>query len=400
MTASVRDRRLGARVTLGVVVVALVWAACGLSGVSLASDPFQSGATRVSAIFPRAVGLYPKSRVQIDGMDAGWVDQVKPELGQVRVVMHFSGVALAANATASLRLKSIIGERYVELAPVWTGAGPRLTSGTVIPQTRVQVPAEISDVLDQFTRLAQGVDKQALGQFVHELAVALDDRHDALSASVANFAATSRVLDARAGDIDRSLTNLQQVIGNLASRDNRIVDLMRSAGVVSDALLAQDGALDGSINGIDRLLQQVSTLAVTQKQHLSSLLDSLDRVGTVLAAHSNDFASVVNQLPYVAYSYIRAVNHDGDRWYTINYPEGILFLPTAPAINSSGGPGSDRSDHRFLPGIDNSGSPVAQAMPHSIDLTQVAGNGPLLPSTEVGPHGVSPCPDPNCGEAQ
>ena len=31
--------------------------------------------------------------------------------------------------------------------------------------------------------------------------------------------------------------------------------------------------------------------------------------------------------------------NDGKRWYTINNPFGIFFLPTAPNINSRGGPG-------------------------------------------------------------
>lgn len=380
------------RLLAGAIAAAFVWSVLGLAGVSVASDPFHPDTTTIVADFPRTVGLYPKSRVRVQGIDSGWVTKVEPGLDAVRVSMKVHGVALAADAHAELRLKSMIGERYVELSPVWTGQGPRLESGAHLPRSRVHVPAEISEVLDQFTRLAEGVDKKAVGQFVHQLAAAVDGRQADIASMVTNFAATGRTVSARADELDQSLGALQRVMGTLASKDDRLVGLMRSSTAVSDALLAQQGALDASIDGIDKLLDRVATFTTAEKDKLATLLDGLGRVGVVLAKHDKDFGQVVDLLPQVAYGYLRAVDHDGEKWYTINYPEGILFLPAAPPINGGGGPGSDRSDHTVTPGIDHSNSPVSKAMPHSVDATQWTGDGPLLPSFSLGPV----CHDKGC----
>ena len=386
------------RVVVGAVLAALVWSVLGLAGVSVAVDPFRPDTTKITAIFPRTVGLYPKSRVRVDGIDAGWVTKVEPQLHGVKVDLEVHDVAIAGDATAALRLKSMIGERYIELGPVWNGKGPKMKSGTTLRANRVRVPAEISDVLDEFTRLAEGVDKKAIGKFVHELATAVDGRQDDLAAMVSNFADVGRTVQGRADDIDRSMVALSQVMGTLADRDDNMVRLMHSAAAVSDALLAHEGAMDASISGVNKLLDQVNTFTRSQKEKLVTLLDGLDRVGTVLAKHDNDFGQVVETLPQVAYNYIRAVDNDGQRWYTINNPFGILFLPTAPNINSRGGPGSDREDHTFLPTVDWSNSAVGQNYPHTIDLTGPTGSGPLLPSFKVGPDGNSVCHDKGCDE--
>ena len=374
------------------VVGAFVWSVLGLAGVSVAGDPFAPDTTRIVADFPRTVGLYEHSRVRVQGIDSGWVTSVEPRVDGVTVTMEIHDVAVAADAVASLNLKSMIGERYVELSPIWNGEGPRLESGDRIPRERVHVPAEISEVLDEFTRLAENVDKEPVGRFVSELATAVDGRQDDLAAVVANFGATGRTLAARADEIDTSIVAMQRVMRTLADRDDRMVELVRSAAAVSDALLAQEGALDASLSGIDGLLDEVKELTVNQKEKLVTLLDGLDRVGRVLAAHDDDFGQVVDLLPHVAFGYQRAVGRDGEDWYTINYPMGLLFLPSAKAINGGGGVGSDRDDHRLVPGVDHSGSPLAQLTPNDVDLTPYTGTGPLLPSFDLG----TVCHDEGC----
>jgi phospholipid/cholesterol/gamma-HCH transport system substrate-binding protein len=390
--------RAGRRFLAVAVLAATVWSVLGLAGVSVAVDPFRPRTVEVVADFPRTVGLYPQSRVRVDGIDSGWVTAVEPGVDGVTVKMRVHDVALASDVTATLRLKSMIGERYVELGPSWGGRGARLESGARIPRSRVRVPAEMSDVLDDFTRLAERVDKRALGRFVHQLAVAVDGRQSDLGRMVHGMAEMGRVVSGRADDIDRSITNLQRVMQTLARRDDGMVRLMRAATTVSDTLLAQGATLDAAISGVDDLLGQVGQLTRTQKDKLAALLGGLDRVGEVLARHTGDFEQVTDLLPSVAYGYLRAVDNDGTRWFTVNNPQGILFLPYAPNINSRGGPGSDRSDGTVIPRVDHRGSPIAGALPNSVDLSGGTGDDPLVPGATFSVPGASICHDEGCEE--
>ena len=377
--------RLG-RISMTVAVAgATVWAALGLSGVAVADDP--NGPLEIVAEFPRTIGLYPGDQVRVLGLPAGEVTEVAPKVDHVEVTMQVDDVTLAPDAIAALRLRSLIGERFIELGPVWDGEGEKLASGDVIPQDRTVVPAEISDVLDEATRLAEGLDKDAAGALLKELSEAFGGRHDAVAALTAELGEVGRVLRSRAGEIDRGLAQLDRIITTLAERDGAMVKILEGSAAVTDALLAQDGALDASIVGLDQMLGELGSFTADQKDRLVQLVEVLDRVGQVLAAHDEDFATVVEQLPYFSYGYERAIQEDDGRWYVVNNPMGLLFLPTGPALNSRGGAGTDPDDGRMAPRIDHGNSPADEMVATEIDGTQATGPGPLLPGMQLGEEG-------------
>src|SRR3546814_7859105 len=127
----------------------------GLAGAALGvevENPFEPDRTVVVAEFERAVGLYEQSRVFADGVEVGEVTSIDVQPDRVLVELHIDDIAIKADTEAILRLRSLIGERSVELSDVWTGEGEQLKSEDVIPLARTVVPAEITDVLDQAAR--------------------------------------------------------------------------------------------------------------------------------------------------------------------------------------------------------------------------------------------------------
>jgi ABC-type transporter Mla subunit MlaD len=266
---------------------------------------------------------------------------------------------------------------------MWTGDGPQLADGATIPLERTVVPAEISDVLDEASRVAEGIDGKAVASIVHELATALDK--DAVAGVTTGLAQVNATVGARATELDDSLVHVQRVVSSLAARDQRIGGLLQSATVVSQALLAQDGALDAAITGLDGLLGEVSRTTGANREKLVATVDVLDRVGRILAAHEAGWQEIITKLPWASYGFYRAIDHDGDRWFLMPQATGVLFAPYVPNMNSRGGPGSDKEDNSVLPRVDFSGSPLRSAVPEQIDLTGFTGEGPLLPASRIGP---------------
>lgn len=372
-------RRLGA----AVLVLALGVSVPALFGSPIAATSLRSSRVNLTVEFPRTVGLYPQSRVVVQGIEAGTVTKVEPRADRVLVRLSVHGVTLAPDAKATLRLRSLIGERYVELGPVWSGKGPSLGDDAVIPLERAIVPAEISDVLDEASRVAQGIDGKVVGRLVHELAASLDK--DAVAGATVGLATVSQAVAARATELDSSLVHLQGVVGALASRDDRIVDLMRSSTVVSQALLAQDGALGSAITGLDGLLGELSRVTAANGGKFVVAVDALDRVGRLLAEHEAGWQDIITKLPWASYGFYRAIDHDGDRWFLMPQASGVLFVPYAPNLNSRGGPGSDKDDNRVVPRLDLGGSVARALVPEELDLTGATGPGPLLPASSIGP---------------
>ncbi|ACU40428.1 MlaD family protein [Actinosynnema mirum] len=77
---------------------------------------------RVSALFASAVGLYPGSDVRVLGVRVGTVVAVEPRGRVVRVAVELDRrVPVPADARAVVVAPSVVGDRYVQLAPAHTG---------------------------------------------------------------------------------------------------------------------------------------------------------------------------------------------------------------------------------------------------------------------------------------
>ena len=123
------------RAIAGAVVLALV-VAVGL--YFLLRD---SNDRRYTAMFTGTVGLYEGNDVRVLGVKVGTVDHVEPEGKLVKVdLLVDRSVQVPANADAVIVAPSLVSDRYVQLAPVYTG-GPELADGTVLADRPHRDPA-------------------------------------------------------------------------------------------------------------------------------------------------------------------------------------------------------------------------------------------------------------------
>ena len=376
------------KVIAAAVLFVFTLSSAQLAGVAFGvpiENPFAPDNTGVVAEFERAVGLYPQSRVVADGVEVGEVTNIEILPDRVRVELDLHDIAIAADTKAVLRLRSLIGERYVELDSVWVGEGQRLEDGDVIGLDQTVIPAEITEFLDEAARVSDELDGPALGRVVDELAAVLADEGRAVATLLTELDAAGAVVADRADEIDRTLVALDRAIATLAEEDKTIVSVLRNGTTVSQALLAQEGALDAAITGIDALVGELATFTGDQRVGLTNVTADLSTVGELLAGHRADFEQVVHYLPLASYGFARAISSDGDRWFLQPQITGTLVQPFLPNLNSRGGIGSEIGDNRFVPSVDFEDSVARDIVPEEIDTTPILGAGPLLPSGSVGP---------------
>lgn len=382
------SRPLLRRVVAAAILLAFTLSTAGLAGVALGlevENPFAPERTVVVAEFERAVGLYEQSRVFADGVEVGEVTRIDVQPDRVRVELTLDDIAIRADTEAILRLRSLIGERYVELTRVWSGEGTRLRSGDLIPLERTVVPAEITEVLDEAARVSKELDGETLGRVIDELAVVVGDDGAAVDALLDELAAAGGAVADRADQIDQLIGSLDAAVATLAEKDDTVVSVLRNGTTISNALLAQQGALDAAVTSIDRVIGDLATFTGEQRDGLVDLAADLSAIGSVLADHRADWAQVIHYLPMASYGFARAINQDSGRWYLQPQVTGTLIQPFLPNLNSRGGVGSEDSDNRFVPAIDYSESPLRTVVPETVDTTPLLGTGPLLPSTTLGP---------------
>jgi virulence factor Mce-like protein len=368
------------RLVVAAIILAFGISSLSLWGVKVIANPLQPKSLDVTADFPQTIGLYPGSRVMVQGMSAGKVKSVKSVTDRVRVTMSVHDVSLDPNATATVRLKSLIGSRYIELAPVWSGQGPKLQSDAHIPLDRTAVPAEVSDFTDETNRVFREMDAQALGRLVHELGAALEGNGGALAGVTTGMSQVGQTVAAQAKELDDSLQQLQRVIGTVAAKDDEVVRILRSSTAISQALLAQQGALDAGVTGLDKLLGTLTDFTSKEKDKIVKAMQLLSTTGKQLADHADGWSRIVNEVPYYAYGWFNAIHHDGNHFFMMEQISGIMFLPYPHQLNEGGGPGSAGDDHTVYPSVDFSCSPARALVPWQVDPTVYTGPGPLLPA--------------------
>lgn len=387
MTGSLTTSVLHRGITAA-VVLAFTISSTGLAGVALGvevENPFAPEETVVVAEFERAVGLYDRSRVFADGVEVGEVTGIEVLPDRVRVELSLDDVAIRADSEAILRLRSLIGERYVELTGVWSGEGEQLRSGDTIPLDRTVIPAEITDVLDEAARVSRELDGETLGRVIDELALVVRDDGAAVEALLDELADAGATVAGQADELDELIVSLDTAVATLAAKDQTVVSVLRNGTAVSQALLAQEGALDAAVTSIDRIVGDLATFTGEQREGLTDLTSDLSTIGTILADHRTDWQEIIHYLPLASYGFARAINKDGDRWFLQPQVTGTLVQPYLPNLNSRGGIGSEDGDNRFVPAVDFEDSALGDAVPDTIDTTPVLGTGPLLPSTSIGP---------------
>ena len=155
---------------------------------------------KVSANFASGVGVYPGTPVKVLGIQVGSVTKVTPVGGSVLVEISYgSKYKLPQNAGAYLVANSLVADRYVQLAPVYSG-GPMLASGSNIPLQRTASPAELDDIFNALNQLStslgpNGANKNgALSDLINVGAKNLAGNGAAFSASIKNLSAAVTTL--------------------------------------------------------------------------------------------------------------------------------------------------------------------------------------------------------------
>ena len=100
----------------------------------------------LTAHFPRTISIYEGSEVRVLGVAIGKVDTVVPSGTDVVVKMHYDAdIELPADAEAVIVAPSIVGDRYVQITPVYE-SGPKLSDGATLRTEDTSVPLELDQI--------------------------------------------------------------------------------------------------------------------------------------------------------------------------------------------------------------------------------------------------------------
>ena len=265
------------------VIAALVVAVLVIIGVG---KLFSGGGSniKVTAHFTQTVGLYKGSTVRVLGVPVGKVTKLTPQGTTVQVTMSVKkSVKIPADAKAYIIPPSLVSDRYVQLAPVFT-SGEVMADGADIPLARTRTPVELDTIIADLDKLFKGLGPTGV------------NKDGALSRAISTGA---RVLKGTGGDINTTLTQLSSAVQTLANGKDDLVGIVHNLATFSQTLASSDTTVRAFATDLAGASQQLSDQRKDLGLALKNLAVALDQVGSLVRDHRGTLTADVKTLKLV-----------------------------------------------------------------------------------------------------
>jgi phospholipid/cholesterol/gamma-HCH transport system substrate-binding protein len=280
-------------------LVTLLAVAAAVSGCS----PFGGKTRRLSADFPRAIGVYVHSDVRILGVKIGEVTKITPEGTKVRLDMTYdASYKVPQDAKAVLVAPSIVSDRYVQLTPVWT-QGPLLADGIHLGTDRTAAPIELDQIYANLDTLNQALGPQgankdgALSDLLAVGAQNLKGNGSKLNTTLTGLSTAVATLADNRNSLFATIDNLQQLTTTLARNDAAVRAFNLDLAVVADQLNGERSDLATAVKELASALGEVSAFVRENRDDLTANVADLASVTSVLVKQRRALREILDVSP-------------------------------------------------------------------------------------------------------
>jgi phospholipid/cholesterol/gamma-HCH transport system substrate-binding protein len=227
------------------------------------SIPLAPQGYRFKVRFENAADLVAGDDVRISGIDVGKVVATTNSLGSTLATLQLQRqfAPIASNAHAILRLKTLLGEVFVDLSPGSANA-PKLRDAGTLPSTQVEPTQPLDKVLDTLTPSTQ----RNLDNLLAGTATDLAGDGAALNAALGNAALTTgqldelaNLLDAQRGSVQGLVRDTGVVLRSVSARQSALRQLVTGGERVFATTAARNRDLTATVNALAPLLPELRT---------------------------------------------------------------------------------------------------------------------------------------------
>jgi len=279
------------------IVVTLLVVAAGVTAIG-------GGGTRtVTAHFSQATSVFVGSDVDIMGVRVGRVTKVVPDGDNVTVTMEYDDAYhLPADVKAAIVTPTLVADRFVQLAPAYTG-GAMMADGGDIPKARTAVPVEMDEIYKSVADLTDalgpnGANKNgALNNALKAGADALQGNGKLGNQMLANVSQVLKTLDDNSSNLFDTLAGLNGITTTLQQNDPTVRRFMTHLARVSKELSGESGDLQKALAAIADAVDITGRFVRDNKARLTGGISDLTTTLKVVAAQKQSLADVLRLAP-------------------------------------------------------------------------------------------------------
>ncbi|WP_244931817.1 MCE family protein [Nocardioides sp. W7] len=259
------------------------------------------------AIFTEGGGLRAGDEVRVAGVRVGEVTDVRLDGARVRVSFQAKDVDLPAETTASIEVKSMLGQKFLAVDPLGTG-----TLSGAIPLERTTTPYDVNAAVSDLSSTFNEIDTAKLEESFDTLATAFENTPESVQKMVGGLTELSRTISSRDTELAGLLEATEGVSGTLAARNSELAALFTDGSELLGELQKRREAVHAMWTGTRDLGVQVRGLVADNDETLAPALEKLDRVSAILNRNQQNLDDALSKLgPY--YRVLASATGNG-RW--------------------------------------------------------------------------------------
>ena len=282
----------------GAIFTVVTLLATAVLGITIANTGL-GDTTEYHAEFADVTGLNVGDDVRIAGVRVGQVDRISVvhrRLADVQFAIQ-SDRRLPAAATAAVKYRNLVGQRYVELDQ---GAGPvdqLLPPGGTIPLAHTQPALDLTQLFNGFQPLFQALSPNDVNQLSNEIIRVLQGDGVTVDDLVANTASLTTTLANKDQVIGRVIDNLNSVLNTINSRGDELSTMVDTLQQLVSGLAQDRKPIGDAITALSNLTTATGNLLQVGRPGLQHSISALRQLSTNLADNTPLVNTFLQNLP-------------------------------------------------------------------------------------------------------
>jgi phospholipid/cholesterol/gamma-HCH transport system substrate-binding protein len=289
------------------VPLAVASAAIGLSGCMGSASPNSQLTTYAEfADVDQLVGGAP---VDMADIPIGHVDAITLAGDRAKVEMTIERSAgVPAAVKAELEQTSVLGDYFVQLVPTKSGPSGLLANDAMIEKTGVQ--PEIEQLVQAGSQVFGAIPDTELAEIVQAGGQGFGGQSSNIRQLLDDLSTVTAGYASRDGEIQSLINNLNQLGAGLAPSADTDAQAISNLSATIGVLQSQSTQFINLLQALDNLSIQGHSLLGGSLPEIDDELTALSATAGELAAHQQDIALLVQNLPYYNAAASGATMHD------------------------------------------------------------------------------------------
>jgi len=264
------------------------------------------------AVFSDATSLNKGDDVRMAGVKVGTVTGISLK-DNSQALVSFSvaeSAPMERGATAELKFRNLVGQRYVDLEPPTT-AGPTLPAGYTFPVAQTKPALDLTLLFNGFQPLFQFLDPKDVNTLSGEIISVFQGEGPTVDDLVSSTASLTSTLADRDQVIGELITNLNQVLGVVDQHSSQLDTTLTTLQQLVSGLAGDRATIGGTIEGLGKLTTSVADLLRQGRAPLKRDIAGLGKLSGNLSDNSDTLDTFLQTLPTKLDTIGRTVSYGG-----------------------------------------------------------------------------------------